>query len=443
LHVPVAHFATRIASQPLPRLRTALVHAALFAALGAAGASLAQAPLSLPDALRLAEARSPQLAGAEYAAAAARERGVASSQLPDPILRLGVDNLPINGPDAGSLTADGMTMRRVGLMQEFPDSEKRNLKRLRGSVEADRELAMREANRATLRQEVALTWLDRYYALQVAQVWRSLVGELHLQKALLEVGVATGRSSVGDLRTVEAMTVQTEDQIAALVQQARVGEQMLARWLGESAQRVPGPAPEMTAVAFDPAAASALSAHPQLAVLQQDQLLAQTDLKLAERARTPDWSIEVSYQQRGPAYSNMVSIGVNIPLPLFPQDRQDRGVTESQARLAQAEALLEDARRQRQAELAAGGEEWRSLLSRARTLRETLLPLANDRVTQTVASYSGGGATLAQVLDARRAAVEAQMQVLLMERDAARVWARLNFQLNETPANARVAKETP
>jgi hypothetical protein len=68
----------------------------LLVALHATGAARAQVPLSLTEALRVAEARSPQLASAEYAATAARERGVAASQLPDPVLRLGLDNVPIN-----------------------------------------------------------------------------------------------------------------------------------------------------------------------------------------------------------------------------------------------------------------------------------------------------------------------------------------------------------
>ena len=204
MSVLITRVATRIAWRMVSRPRTVLIYTALLVALHATGAARAQTPLSLNEALVLAEARSPQLASAEYAATAARERGIASSQLPDPVLRLGLDNVPINGADAWSVTSDFMTMRRVGVAQEFTDSEKRELRRQRGSVEADRELARRKATRAVLRQEVALAWLDQYFAQRTAELWRALVQELRLQTATLESGVATGRANAAELRAAQA-----------------------------------------------------------------------------------------------------------------------------------------------------------------------------------------------------------------------------------------------
>jgi outer membrane protein TolC len=426
-----------------PCLTAVLVCAGLFATLHASGAAHAQAPLSLPEALRLAEAHSPQLASAEYAATAARERGIASSQLPDPVLRLGLDNVPVTGPDAYSLTTDFMTMRRIGVMQEFTDSEKRDLRRQRGNVEADRELAKRDAARATLRQEVALAWLDQYFAQRTSELWRVLVQEIRLQATSLEAGLATGRANASELRAAQAVLVQSEDQIAASEQQAWIGTTMLSRWLGADARRNAGPLPDMSSVGYNPEETVELIGHPQLALLRQDTLLAETDLKLASRSKVPDWSVEVAYQQRGPAYSNMVSIGVSIPLPLFPNERQDRGIAASQAQLAQVETLFQDTLQQHQTELRVSFEEWRSLQRRAQSLQNTLLPLAADRVQQTLASYAGGTASLAQVLEARRAAVEARMQVLLLERDAARAWAKVNFQFGESTNPAQASGDRP
>jgi outer membrane protein TolC len=437
------HFSTPIAGRTQPWLAAALVCTGLLATLHVSGPVQAQASLSLVEALRLAEARSPQLASAEYAATAARERGIASSQLPDPVLRLGLDNVPVTGPDAYSLTTDFMTMRRIGVMQEFTDSEKRSLRRQRGNVEADREMALRDATRATLRQDVAQVWLDQYFAQRTADLWRALVLEVRLQSISLEAGLATGRANAAELRAAQAALVQGEDQVAASEQQARTAATILSRWLGADARRIAGPLPDMASVDYDPEETAELIGHPQLAVLRQDTLLAETDLKLATRSKMPDWSVEVAYQQRGPAYSNMVSIGVSIPLPLFPNERQDRAVTASQAQLARVETLFQDTLQQHQTELRAGFEEWRSLQLRARSLQQTLLPLASDRVQQTLASYAGGAASLAQVLEARRAAVDARMQVLLLERDAARAWAKVNFQIVESGNHAQASGDRP
>jgi hypothetical protein len=45
---------------------------------------------------------------------------------------------------------------------------------------------------------------------------------------------------------------------------------------------------------------------------------------LAEANKKPDWSVEVAFQQRGSAYSNMVSVGISLPFQWDQKNRQDR-----------------------------------------------------------------------------------------------------------------------
>ena len=62
------------------------------------------ASLSLQDAQRRAVDRSRQLVAQDSAVRSSREMAVAAGQLPDPVLKMGVDNLPINGEDRFSVT---------------------------------------------------------------------------------------------------------------------------------------------------------------------------------------------------------------------------------------------------------------------------------------------------------------------------------------------------
>ena len=96
-----------------------------IALLVAAASAESQAPLSLYEALRIAEERAPVLAASHAAARGMRERGRLAAELPDPVLRAGIDNLPVTGPDAFSIGADFMTMRRIGVAQEFVSRDKR------------------------------------------------------------------------------------------------------------------------------------------------------------------------------------------------------------------------------------------------------------------------------------------------------------------------------
>ncbi|MDP1535207.1 MAG: TolC family protein, partial [Rubrivivax sp.] len=116
--------------------------------------------MTLDKALSLAQLRSRQLPGQDAAAAAAREMALAAGQLPDPTLKAGVNNLPIDGADRLSLTRDFMTMRSVGVMQEFTRDNKRKAR----SARFEREAGVAEAGRAValanLRRDTAVAWLD-------------------------------------------------------------------------------------------------------------------------------------------------------------------------------------------------------------------------------------------------------------------------------------------
>src|SRR5438093_1051861 len=70
--------------------------------------------------------------------AATAERGlaVAAGHPPDPVLTAGINTLPINGPDRLSVTSDFMTMRAIGLMQEFTRADKRKARAARFEQEA-------------------------------------------------------------------------------------------------------------------------------------------------------------------------------------------------------------------------------------------------------------------------------------------------------------------
>ena len=104
-------------------LRASLAGAVMLAGWSHAG----EPALTLGEAQRIAVERSRQLAAQDASITAAREMAVAAGQLPDPVLKLGIDNLPVDGADRFSLTRDFMTMRRIGVMQEFTRDDKRRL----------------------------------------------------------------------------------------------------------------------------------------------------------------------------------------------------------------------------------------------------------------------------------------------------------------------------
>lgn len=391
-------------------------------------AHAADTALTLSDAQRLAAERSRQLAAQDSAALASREMAAAAGQLPDPTLKIGVDNLPVTGPDAYSLTNDFMTMRRIGVMQEFTRGEKRQLRAERLEREADRSLAERSATLAMIQRDTALAWLDRYYAEAMAALVAEQVRETRLEIESAESAYRSGRGSQVDVLAARAAAITLEDRSSEFGRRIRTARTALARWIGDAGERPLAGKPDIDAIRLDPRALDTqLAHHPQIATLTKQVEIAAIEAKLAQANKKADWSLEAAYQQRGSAFSNMVSIGVAIPLQWDQKNRQDRELAAKLAMADQAEAQREEALRAHIGEVRAQIQEWENGRQRRARYERELVPLAGERTRATLAAYRGGKASLAEVLAVRRYEIEVRMQALQLEMETARLWAQIDF----------------
>ncbi|MFO1323778.1 MAG: TolC family protein [Burkholderiales bacterium] len=387
----------------------------------------AEAPLTLAEAQRRALARAPQLSAQDAAAAAAREMAVAAGQWPDPVLKLGVDNLPVDGADAWSLTKDFMTMGRIGVMQEIVSSDKRQTRAARFEREAEKAQVERAAAQANVARDVALAWLDRYYAEATVALIERQAAEAALEIEAAEVAYRSGRGTQADVFAARGAKAALAEKASDARRRVATSVTMLARWVGPGADAPLSAAPDMASVPIDAGRMDDVAHHPQIAALTRALDLANAEVDVAQANRNPGWSVEVAYQQRGPAYSNMMSFAVSIPLPWDRANRQDRDVAARLALVDQARAQREDALRARVAEVAAMLDEWRNGRERLALYADSILPLARDRTEAATTAYRGGKGTLADVLAARRAELDVRRDALMLERETARAWAQLNF----------------
>lgn len=397
--------------------------------------------LSLDEAQRRALERSRQLAGQDFAIAASRERAVAAGQLPDPVLQLGVDNLPINGADRFSLTRDFMTMRRIGVMQELTRGEKRELRAQRFEREAEKSAAEKTATVASIQRDTALAWLDRYYAEAMAAVIAEQAGLVRHEIQAAEGVYRGGRGSQTDVIAAHSTLVGLEDRASEFARRIANAKINLARWIGERADAALASRPGIDAVRLDiDALERELEHHPQIAILARQEELARTEARLARANRNPDWSAQVMYQQRGPDFSNMISFGVTVPLPWDRANRQDREVAAMLAMAEQARAQREEMLRAVRGEVSAMITEWQNGRQRVARYERELIPLAQERSRAALAGYQGGRTSVADLLLARRNETEVLMQAVQLEMDTARLWAQLNFLLPDDASSHRQVK---
>jgi outer membrane protein TolC len=413
---------------------------ALFLAAGVPLAKAA-ADLSLDEALRLAQERSRQLPAQEAAANASREMAVAAGQRPDPTLKAGISNLPINGPDRFSLTQDFMTMRSVGVMQELTRSSK--LKARAGRFEREAEVA--EANRALalaqLQRDTAIAWLDRHYQERMRALLAGQRDEARLQIEAADSAYRAGRGSQADVFAARTAVALIEDRIAQSERQIATAKTQLARWIGSAAAEPLSAPPAMQSVGFHADDLdSRLAHHPEIAVMARREEVAKAEVDLARANKQSDVSVELMVSQRGPAYSNMVSVNLALPLQWDQRNRQDREVAARLALLEQLRAEREETTRMHRAEALAMWQAWQSNRERLARYDDSLIALAGERMRAALAAYRGSSGPLGAVLEARRMDIDTRMERLRIEMETARLWAQLNYLVPAGHATAAASR---
>lgn len=396
----------------------------IWIALGSASAQ----ELTLEETQRLAETAQPLLAARRNAIEAAHEGAVAARALPDPKLRLGIVNVPIEGADALSLGAEAMTMTTVGVMQEFPRRAKRELKsemlRLSGE-RSGQELAFL---RLRIRRDAALAWLDAWAATRAVDLVGAQQREARIEIDALTIALRNNRASAASLSEARVALELLGDRRRMFDGEQRLARAALARWIGERADAA---LPETLPAFAPPIDADALvrhvAAHPHLASVDTQARIAATDAQLANLSVRPDWSMELAYGRRGPGFADMVSLQFQIDLPILQHDRQDRTIAAKFAEAQQARELREDNLREMRADALQLHARRETADERALVFSERVLPEARNRLQAALASYRGGKGTLSEVLRARRALLDLELETLMRRIEAAKATVALDF----------------
>jgi outer membrane protein TolC len=387
------------------------------------------AGLGLNQALQMATQRSASSQAAQASVQASREMAMKADQLPDPMLKFGVDNLPVNGPDKFSLGRDFMTMRRVGIEQQWVSSDKRAARADRGLRSIAFEEASYLANVAKVRQETAVAWINVLYAQRTLALTRALENETSQDVMTGQAALRGGKTGASEVLQAQLTLSQAQDRTRKGEQALKSARTVLSRWIAAPLESVSGALPVLTSHVPDLPVEALEKYHPMLLSARSAITLADAETTVASRERNPDWSFEAGYAQRGSQYSNMVSFGVSIPLPVNRAQRQDRDIAEKSALGTKARMQYEDTLRELQAEILDQSLTLASLKERVAQLKAQLLPTASQQVELATAAYRAGTGSLAAIFNAKRMALDAQMQVLDVEKEAATTWAKLEFHI--------------
>jgi outer membrane protein TolC len=379
--------------------------------------------LTLDKTMQLALDHQPQLAAQQGLIDARRASITADQQLPDPKLKFGVSNVPL---DTLSLTKDAMTQTSVSIEQRFPGGNKRALRGQLAMLNSEQSLADFDNNRREIRRAAGLAWLDVYLAEQSLRLLHEQQAAFRQQIAAANIAYRNAQATQDAVLSLQNGLTQLMDDELAKQAQINTARARLARWIGNVAQAdMPQTMPNLPAVLSLNQLLKGLINHPQIRKYELTIALAQTEMDLAQADKIPDWTVELGYAKRGSAYPDMIAAQVSVDLPVFPKNRQDKNITGKQMMLESARYQREDALRNLTAELTGYYSDWEISQRRINLLASSALPVAQQRIAAVLISYQNNQSSMSNVIEAHHAELNLRLQ--LLEQNVAHERAQLQI----------------
>jgi outer membrane protein TolC len=381
---------------------------------------------SLDSLVAIALEANPRVHAAHAQIEASRARVAPASALPDPMVGVGIMNLPVSDPGFGDL----MTMKTIGVGQKLPFPGKLALARRVAEHELRAAEARLEAIRVDVAANVRMTFYDIAYidrAAEVVERSQRLVVDM-IQAAESHYAVGTGgqpavlRARVEASRLAEEAVALVEGRRAAVarlnallsrpgdtpLQDVRIPDRIARAAVDDDATRIRFASATLGARAADSPVPSladlqdrAVRYSPLLRVHEAEIAAQAARLELAGRAHLPDFDISLQYGQRADRM-DMASFMVSVPLPIHRGSRQDEAVAEARAELAAMEAehhAMVDRLHADVAELHAALERDRAQLALFVT---SILPQGRAAAESIGVAFRVGRADLTALLDSER-----------------------------------------
>lgn len=406
----------------LPRIAAAL--------LVVASAAANPAPLTLAEADRMALCAEPGVLALREEAAAFDELAVAAGALPDPQIRIGAANLPIEG---GGFRTEGMTQAQLGLRQALPPSGSRAAATQRERTQAEQRRAQAEERARSVLLGTRNAWLDRFLASRSRQLVldaNPLFADLvAITRSLYTVGDANQQ----DLLRAELESSQLQARLVAIEQQDAEARAALRRWIGDDAEReVAAPSTWRPPPSMDELTAL-VAEHPLLAAADAGATAADAAVALARASYRPRWTLDAAYAYRDGGLPDssprpdFLSVSATLSVPLFQANRQDRTLRAAESRHRAALALRDNAWRNLHAELLREHGRWVDVGRRLEVYRDAVLGQSRANAEAALAAYRSETGDFAEVMRGHINDLEVQLAHLALRVDRRRSHARLAY----------------
>jgi len=361
-------------------------------------------PLTLAATEDLALAAEPGQQELQAKAAALEERAVVAGELPDPTLRLGLNNFPV---ESGGFRTEGMTNAAVGLHQAFPAGKSRSIGARQFGSLANEMNENAEARGRNVLTAARSAWLDLYYweqAHELVSESRPFFDDLSTVTRSL---YAVGRKTQQDVLRAELELSRLDDRLIEIERQRSRAKARLSEWIGSDASRpVARKLPAWDRLPAHQSMQEMLLTHPTLraADAKIDARSAGVDLA-AERSK-PAWALDVGYSYRegslpsGEPRSDFISLGVTVDLPFFRKKSVDSTLSAALSERSAAKSGRERSLRALQSQLTAEHARWLDLSRRLSLYDSRILSQAASHAEASLLAYQSDRSDFADVMRA-------------------------------------------
>ncbi|WP_395301374.1 TolC family protein [Enterobacter sp. ECC-175] len=385
-------------------------------------------PWTLEQTLAEAQRYSAELSASRNEAQALDAMADSATQLPDPKLKFGIENVPVQGSNDRRMTREGMTMQKIGIMQSYVSAEKRERKAQTFQAQARGVLAKSEAIRAALQRDTAQAWLDLALAQQALKTASALVGETERQRGVQKASVGAGGSAPDSVLALQVTLSAMRDKETLARRDVRLAQSRLLQLTGQTITDASGPLPRYQRLPADITTLEAgVLQHPEVEAARREAETAKARSAQSAVAAIPDVDVEVYYAHRAEGYDDMAGVMFSVDLPLFQSKRQDKAYAADVSRSMQAVDQLTLIKREHIAQIQTLVAQYQAAQALWQRQRDDVLPLQRQRLNVMTAQYRSGQSELPALLEARRSVLDTELAVNQAEREMARTWSAVNW----------------
>jgi len=286
--------------------------------------------LSLQQAEQLALEADPVVNSHRASSRSYNAESIANGTLPDPKLRLGMFNVPL---DSFSTSEDPSTQLRIGIQQEFPRGKSTELKQQQSKWLSQAALARAEDEKLKLLMNVRDTYLNLYYQVQAGSIvneTRDLFAQL---VQITEDQYAAGRVNQQDVISADLELSRLDDRATKIQSNEDEYRANLAQWVGDVAWNDIGiEFPRLPEVPDDIEVNQLLTQHPSVMAETAKVEASRKMIDVSRQDYKPGVGAFVEYRKRfgenidGSDRSDMMAAMVTVDIPLFTENRQDKKV---------------------------------------------------------------------------------------------------------------------